>query len=66
MVTRLAIYVCLHILHPHRKIYKGVVDYSTDSPLTLLALSINLISTFCTEKFQLCVLFGINWHVLSQ
>ena len=66
MVTRLAIYVCLHFLHPHRKKYKGVVDYSTDKPFTHLALSINLISTFCNEEFQLCVLFGINWRVLSQ
>ena len=28
-------------------------------------LSINLISTFCTQ-FQLSALFGINWHALSQ
>ena len=35
-----------------QKIHKGVVDYATGRPLTHLALSINLISTFCTQ-FQL-------------
>ena len=38
-----------------KKIHKGVVDYSTGRPLTHLALSINLISTFCTQ-FQLFAL----------
>ena len=54
MVTWLVIYVCLHILHPYRKnkLHKEVVDYSTDRPLTHLSLTINLISTFCTQ-FQI-------------
>ena len=71
----LVICVCLHILHPHRKeSHKGVVDYSTDSwRLTYLRLTINLISTFCTQfqlfalkKIQLSALFGINWRAVSQ
>ena len=28
--------------------------------------SLRSISTFCTEKFQLSALFGINWHALSH
>ena len=55
------IYVCLHIIHPHRKkIHKEVVHYSTGRPLTHLALSINLISTFCTQ-FQLFALKNFNF-----
>ena len=59
VVAWLMIYVCLHILHPHRKkkTHKGVADYSTDRPLTHL--------TFGTQ-FQLSALFGINWRALSQ
>ena len=43
-----------------KKIQKGVVDYSTGRPLTHLALSINLISTFCTQ-FQLFALKNVNF-----
>ena len=43
-----------------KKIHKGVVDYSTGRPLTHLALSINLISTFCTQ-FQLFALKNFNF-----
>ena len=50
-----------------------VVDYSTDRPLTLLRLTINLISNsapsfqlFGLEKFHLSALFGINWSAFSQ
>ena len=50
---------------PKETLHKGVVDYFTDRPLTHLRLTINLISTFCTQ-FQLFVLFGINWRALSQ
>ena len=54
-------YVCLHILHPDRtKLHKGVVDYSTDRPLSHLALSINLVSTFCTQ-FVLFALKSFNF-----
>ena len=67
-------------LHPfahssHSWLHKGVFDYSADRPLTHdhLRLTINLISTFCTQFhffalkiFQLSALFGINWRALSQ
>ena len=50
-----------------KKMHKGVVDYSIDSPLTRLRLTTNLISTFCNQfqlfalkKFQLSALFRIN------
>ena len=56
-----------------KKLHKEVVDYSTDRPLTHLALPINVISTFCTQfqlfalkQFQFSVLFGINRRALSQ
>ena len=50
---------------PKEKLHKGVVDYFTDRPLTHLRLTINWISTFCTQ-FKLFALFGINWRALSQ
>ena len=59
MVTWLVIYVCLYVLHPYRKskLHKEeVVDYSTDRPLTHLALNFN----FLHKKIQLSALFGIN------
>ena len=65
MVTWLVIYVCLYVLHPYRKskLHKEeVVDYSTDRPLTHLALNFN----FLHKKIQLSALFGINWRALSQ
>ena len=40
---------------PKKKIHKGVVDYPTDRPLTHLELTINSVSTFCTQ-FQLFTL----------
>ena len=40
------------ILTEKNKLHKEVVDYSTDRPLTHLRLTINLISTLCTQ-FQL-------------
>ena len=50
---------------PKETLHKGVVDYFTDRPLTHLRLTINLISTFCTQ-FQLFALFGINWRAVSK
>ena len=43
-----------------KKIHKRVVDYSTDRPFTHLALSINLISTFCNQ-FQLFALKNFSF-----
>ena len=43
-----------------KKLRKGVVDCSTDRPFTHLALSINLISTFCNQ-FQLSALKNFNF-----
>ena len=74
LVTWLLICVFLHIFHPYwQKLHKGVVDYSTDRPLTPCRLTINLVSTFCSKfqlfalkTFKLSSLFGINWRALSQ
>ena len=62
-------YGCLHILHPHRK-------ESTSRSCRLFSLmtllTVNFISTFCTQfqllctQFQLSVLFWIKWRALSQ
>ena len=54
MVTWLVIKsVCtFFILTEKKKIHKAVSSYSTDRPLTHMALSIKLISTFCTQ-FQI-------------
>ena len=43
-----------------KKLRKGVVECSTDRPFTHLALSINLISTFCNQ-FQLSALKNFNF-----
>ena len=65
--------ICTFFILTEKKKHKGVVDYSTDSPLTHLRLTTNLISTFCNQfqlfalkKFQLSALYGINWRALSQ
>ena len=54
VVTWLMTYVCLHILHPHRKkkIHKKVVEYSTDRPSTHLRRKFNWfqLSAFLQEK----------------
>ena len=64
VVTWLLTYVCLHILHPHRKkkYIKKVVEYSTDRPSTHLRRKFNWfqLSTFLQEKKLNSLLLSAN------
>ena len=64
VVTWLMTYVCLHILHPHRKkkIHKKVVEYSTDRPSTHLRQKFNWfqLSAFLQEKKLNSLLLSAN------
>ena len=64
VVTWLMTYVCLHILHPHRKkkIHKKVVEYSTDRPSTHLRRKFNWfqLSAFLQEKKLNSLLLSAN------
>ena len=57
VVTWLMTYVCLHILHPHRKknLHKKVVEYSTDRP-----------STHLRRKFNWFQLSALNFNFLHE
>ena len=68
--------VCTFFILTEKNCLKGVVDYSTDRPLTHPRLTIKLISTFCTldsistfctrknSTFLHCL--RLIWRVLSQ
>ena len=61
MVTWLVITsVFTFFILKEKELHKGLVDYYTDRLFTHLRLTINLISTFCTKKFNFLSLLGIQ------